>query len=139
LNLRDLTKLFRKSLSKKVFSSRQGLGRWGEDQAVRYLKKSGYRILKRNFHALGGEIDVVATKDAVLVFVEVKTQDGQGAISPELRIGNSKRKQISRLAKYYVTRTKGNYEEVRLDVIAVTRLHGKAEIKHLEGAFGADR
>lgn len=109
----------------------------GEEQAVRYLKKSGYRILKRNFRALGGEIDVVATKDAVLVFVEVKTQDGVGTISPDQRIGYLKQKQISKVAKFYLSRTKSNYDEVRLDVIAVTRLGKHVEFEHIEGAFGA--
>jgi putative endonuclease len=137
LNFRDVIKSFGLSRHKASFSSRQELGKWGEDQAVRHLKKNGYRILKRNFRALGGEIDVVATKDEILVFVEVKTQDGIGTISPDQRIGYRKQKQISKVAKFYLSRTKGNYDEVRLDVIAVTRLDEQVEIEHIEGAFGA--
>jgi len=122
--------------SNSLFSHRQGLGKWGEDLAVRHLKKKGYRILKRNFRIQGGEVDVVATKDKMLVFVEVKTEPYEGLIEPDQRIGYRKQKQISKVAKFYLSRTKGNYDEVRLDVIAVTRKGKKAEIAHIEGAFG---
>ena len=46
----------------------------GEDIAVNYLKKKGYKIIERNFRKGYGEIDIIALKKNVLVFVEVKTR-----------------------------------------------------------------
>jgi putative endonuclease len=136
LNLNNIAKIFKKNRNSTMFSHRQGLGKWGEDRAVQYLKKKGYRILKRNFRTSSGEIDVVATKDNILVFVEVKTEPYRGLIEPDQRIGYQKRKKISKVAKFYLSRTKGDYDEVRLDVIAVTKKDKEAEITHIEGAFG---
>jgi putative endonuclease len=50
------------------------LGSKGEDLAVRFLEKKGYRILSRNFRTPVGEIDVIAEDRNTLVFIEVKTR-----------------------------------------------------------------
>lgn len=47
-------------------------GNLGEDEACRFLKKNGYRILERNFTIRGGEIDIICEKGEYVVFVEVK-------------------------------------------------------------------
>jgi len=52
------------------------VGRLGEKIAAEFLAKKGYRILARNFRTRFGEIDLVAAKDGVLVFVEVKLKIG---------------------------------------------------------------
>lgn len=44
----------------------------GEDKACNFLKKQGFEILKRNFHSKFGEIDIIAKKDEILHFIEVK-------------------------------------------------------------------
>jgi len=54
--------------------SKQALGRQGEDLALNYLKKSGFRILDRNFRTRWGEIDIIAKKEKEYYFVEVKTR-----------------------------------------------------------------
>ncbi|MCE9543121.1 MAG: YraN family protein, partial [Verrucomicrobia bacterium] len=51
------------------------LGRWGEDEASRHLKRLGWKILRRNFRAPGGgEVDLVCRDHETLVFAEVKTR-----------------------------------------------------------------
>ena len=50
------------------------LGKEGEDEAVRYLTEKGYCILHRNWRRGRNELDIIATKDGQLVFVEVKTR-----------------------------------------------------------------
>ena len=126
--------LFRKSQQEP--KSNLEIGRWGEIQAIKYLKKQGYRINQKNFRALGGEIDIIASKDNVLAFVEVKAQRGAGPIDPEHRVGLKKKRQLVKLAKYYISRTKTNYDEIRMDIITVTRNEKNLDIKHMEGAFG---
>lgn len=48
------------------------LGRFGEEIALQYLLSRGYSFLNRNYHILGGEIDLILKKDDIIVFVEVK-------------------------------------------------------------------
>ncbi|MCR4994641.1 MAG: YraN family protein [Bacteroidales bacterium] len=52
-------------------------GKWGEDIAAGYLTEHGFEILKRNWRSSHKEIDIVAQKDEVLHFVEVKTRHGE--------------------------------------------------------------
>ena len=129
--------IFNKRRKQKVLTYKT-LGKWGEDRAAKYLKKQGYRILKRSFCALGGEIDIVATKNNVLVFVEVKSQEGKGSVSPESRVGYHKRRQLVKLANYYISRIKHHYDEIRWDIISVYKFGNKAGIHQIENAFGVE-
>jgi len=128
--------LFHKK-SNVAASFNQAIGKWGENEACRFLRKRGYKILKRNYRVMGGEIDLIASKDDTLVFVEVKAQDGIGPISPEMRVGTKKQQQIIKKAKYYLSKTRKTYAEIRLDVISVHRTDSGPEIHHFEGAFEA--
>ena len=47
-------------------------GAYGEDLACRELEKNGYVILERNYRYRNGEIDIIAEKDGIIIFVEVK-------------------------------------------------------------------
>lgn len=58
---------------KKFSSSTQKIGLLGEDIACRYLKKHGFGVLERNYTRKWGEIDIIAVKNNVLYFVEVKS------------------------------------------------------------------
>jgi putative endonuclease len=49
------------------------IGKTGENIAVTFLMKQGFTILDRNYRIPQGEIDIVAKKDNVLRFVEVKS------------------------------------------------------------------
>ena len=55
-------------------SARDQLGRRGERVAARLLKSKGYRILTRNWTITQGEVDLVAFRDGVVAFVEVRSQ-----------------------------------------------------------------
>ena len=127
--------LFHKKQIDQPPLTNQNIGKWGEKHAAHFLRKHGFKILKRNYKTMGGEIDLIASKNNVLVFIEVKTQDGKGPISPEKRVGYYKQKQIGKLAKHYLTKSKGTYSEVRLDVISVYRCENGPDIHHIEGAF----
>jgi putative endonuclease len=73
------------------------LGIRGEKLACQFLKRSGYKILYRNFRGrTGGEIDVVCRDDDTLVFVEVKTRTREDFGRPIEAIDRDKRKRISR-------------------------------------------
>ena len=68
--------------------STRSRGNDGEDFAADYYEKNGYRILCRNFKGSHGEIDIIAEKDAYIVFAEVKlravlSQKPAEAVDPE--------------------------------------------------------
>ena len=73
------------------------LGTRGENLACRFLRRSGYKILYRNFRGrTGGEIDVVCRDRDTLVFVEVKTRTREDFGRPLDAVDRDKRKRISR-------------------------------------------
>ncbi len=78
-------------------------GRAGEDQAADYLTQHGYRILERNWRKKIGEIDIIAKKDNVIYFFEVKTRSGLKYGHPFYAISKRKRQLIRRLGLGYVT------------------------------------
>jgi len=51
----------------------RAVGDKGEDKAVVYLQKQGFSIVDRNVSSRFGEIDIIAMRDEVLHFVEVKS------------------------------------------------------------------
>jgi putative endonuclease len=53
---------------------RKSLGKKGEDRACEFLEANGFTILERNFRLASGEADIIAEKDNVIYFVEVKTR-----------------------------------------------------------------
>ena len=113
------------------------LGKWGEDRAVRFLKKNKFKILERNFCCPIGEIDIIARKKDLLVFAEVKTRRKDTPISPRYSVTSRKQRKIIRIAQYYL---KYRYREKvrgRFDVIEVIAGEGKKpeDIIHLPGAF----
>lgn len=54
--------------------NKKQFGSWAEEQASRYLAAKGYKILARNWHCRFGELDIVAKKDKVIHFIEVKAR-----------------------------------------------------------------
>ena len=57
-----------------LWASHQALGKYGEDEVAKHLKKGGYRILKRNARYADHEVDIIATDGEVVLFCEVKTR-----------------------------------------------------------------
>ncbi len=106
---------------KPVAKSRdRALGDRGEDEAVRFPKKQGYRIVERNVELGVGEIDIVATEGKVLCFIEVKTRRTVGgARRPGSNLTESKKRKIERAARRYVNRKKPHALPRRFDFVAV--------------------
>ena len=76
-------------------------GRIAESFAASYLSSKGYKIVDRNFRSKFGEIDIIATKDNNLVFVEVKARTNNLFGLPEESVTQSKLKKIIKTAEYY--------------------------------------
>ncbi len=114
---------------------RRPTGGVGEDAAVEFLRKKGYRILERTFRFGRGEIDIIAEDAGVLVFVEVKARRSDLYGDPEDAVTPGKRRQIRRVAEGYMHVHDIDDRECRCDVIAIEFLKGEMEIRHIEDAF----
>lgn len=126
--------------------AKDSLGDRGENLAARYLRNQGFRILTRNFRCPLGEIDIVARDGRTLVFCEVKTRtyedadrDGQGVgITPEDQVNPIKRHQITKAARYYLSRYGTVQPPARFDVVAVVWPDNRdPQIRHTPSAFEA--
>jgi putative endonuclease len=117
--------------------SRQKTGRWGEEAAAEYLKTKGYTILARNVHSAHGEIDIVASKDGLLVFVEVKTRRSHDFAYPEDSVTHRKQTYLLSAAEDYLQAHPECGDSWQFDVIAVEgKTSGKAQITHFENVIG---
>ena len=102
----------------------------GEKLAGEYLKKTGYKIICRNYKTKMGEIDIIAMDKNVLVFVEVKQRKSAHFGAPREFVGYEKQRKIKNTAKLYILKNKYT-GDLRFDVVEV--LNG--EINHIKNAF----
>ena len=111
------------------------LGRRGERAAETYLRRSGYRIVARNFRAAGAEIDIVAMDRETLVFVEVKTRRSREAGAPEEAVDERKQKRMRRAAEIFAMRYRADDITMRFDIVAIDASGERLEIELLRNAF----
>ena len=112
-------------------------GKRGEDIAAEHLRKKGYKIIERNYKVSGGEIDIIASKNKFLVFVEVKTRSSLFAGRPAESVTAQKRARIIKAAKHYILKN-GCRRQPRFDVVEVIlekENFSLKEIVHLENVF----
>jgi len=110
------------------------LGKLGEDLAVQYLLKNGYRILCRNFIYEKAEIDIIAENSHQLVIVEVKTRNSIVFGDPQSFVNPRKIKHLVRAANEYVLKN-GIDLEVRFDIISVLKNTKQECVEHFKNAF----
>jgi len=111
------------------------IGKLGENLAANFLEKKGYNILERNYRFSHGEIDIIAEKDGMLIFTEVKTKKFGDFGDPINWIKRGKQLQIGRVARGYLYEKNITDRDCRFDVILVTWEDGLWKIDHLENAF----
>ncbi|MCA9734442.1 MAG: YraN family protein [Deferribacteres bacterium] len=110
------------------------VGMKGEELAANFLKENGYHILQRNFRFERGEIDIIATKNKILVFVEVKTAQSKNMGEPETWVTPAKQQQIGKVAQKFLIDFNDESFDCRFDVIGVF-LKNDPEITHISNAF----
>jgi len=96
------------------------LGRAGEDEAVRFLKRKGLRIIGRNVRVGKYEIDLIAQDGEEIVFVEVKTCKNDKWNYPEDKVNYKKRKNLKRAGNRYLLRYFPKTKYYRFDIVAIT-------------------
>lgn len=114
------------------------LGRWGEAQTAAYLREHGYELLASGYRCRFGEIDLVAAKDGILAFVEVKLRKDDSFASPREFVDARKQSRIRITAECYLAEA-GSALQPRFDVAEVYAPEGvntkKPVITYYENAF----
>jgi putative endonuclease len=112
------------------------LGKKAEGIAEAFFREKGYHILERNYQVRCGEIDLILEDRSRMIFVEVKSRVSAKYGLPQEAITYHKRRQIIRVAKWYLQEKGCLDREIRFDVLAI-RFHGigKPVIEHIPWAF----
>jgi putative endonuclease len=110
-------------------------GAWGEELALRYLKRRGYDLVERNYRTRYGEVDLILRHQDILVFVEVKLRRGLGFGDPLEAVTPRKQAAIRALAKRYLSDREPHFDAVRFDVVGILLGDGTRRIVHIENAF----
>ncbi len=110
------------------------LGKKGEQLAVDYLTKEGYKIEERNWRFQKAEIDIIASKQETIISIEVKTRSSKDFGNPQDFV-NSKKIKLMVVAMSEYVLMKNLDIEVRFDIIAITKIKGGFDINHIKDAF----
>jgi putative endonuclease len=100
-------------------NKRQSLGRIGETLAGVFLKNKGYVILEGNWRTPYGEIDLVASNNEAVIFVEVKTRSSRSLGPPEISITPRKAEHMRSAASYYIQEHPELDVDWRIDLITI--------------------
>jgi len=109
-------------------------GRKGEDDACVFLRRSGYKVLERNFRCGAGEVDVVATDGKTTAFVEVKARRVGAKVGPKEAVTPAKQRRLGAVAAWWAA-SKSARGPMRFDVLAVTYDGEKPSFELIKGAF----
>ena len=118
-----------------VVSHNQSFGAWGEDLVAEWYCKRGYEIVERNWRCRQGEIDIIASRDSVLVICEVKTRATADFGSPALAVDANKQQRLRRLAAHWLSENPTTRASVRFDVAAVVGPKEDVSLEVIESAF----
>ena len=116
-------------------NARKELGKKGEDIAAHYMEKQGFRIEDRNYRCGLGEIDLIASSDEFLVFVEVKARTAGHPIHPGESVTPKKQAKVRQVGEHYMASHPRVTKQPRFDVIAVELDGGQETVEHIPNAF----
>jgi putative endonuclease len=118
-----------------VTKERLDLGKWGEDMALKKVKKLGYRCLARNYRCPLGEVDLIARDGDSLVFIEIKTRRGRSLEYAKEAVNQRKRRQLSKVALNYMKSNGFTDVRARFDVVVINLNREQQEIEVIRNAF----
>jgi putative endonuclease len=120
--------------------TRRVTGVRGEEEAARFLTRSGYAIVDRNVRTRAGEIDLIAREGKTLVFVEVKTLRAVEGDPPQAAVNTRKQNRLGKLAQGYLKLKRIRQTPCRFDVVSVivNDEGGVKAIRHIPNAFSVE-
>jgi Predicted endonuclease distantly related to archaeal Holliday junction resolvase len=115
-------------------TDKKNKGNIGEKLAVTFLVERHYAILETNWRSGKKEIDIIARKDDVIVFVEVKTRSSIRFGMPEESVTPAKAEHIVQAAMHYLENK--TFKDIRFDIISILiKKNKEPEIFHIKDAF----
>ena len=99
------------------------IGTLGEELAGIMLQEKGYKILAKNFRCRYGEIDIIASKNGVLAFVEVKTRLFESCGNGAEAVTAVNRQRIRRCALCYIAMCQQDFEAIDFQVVEISAAH----------------
>jgi len=136
IKVHGICQIHRKSFVKNFMPTEdnQTKGAFGEELAVKQMRRMGYEILERNYRRQGGEIDIIAKKDTYIIFTEVKYRTGREKGEPCEAVDKRKQAHIIQTAQAYIAE-KELEGDFRFDVAEVLEEDGKTFFRYTENAF----
>ena len=117
---------------------KKGLGPRGEKLARKYLKRTGLKILAKNYRCVAGEADLIAldkSSDSIVI-VEVKTRSSNRYVDPESAVTAEKRRRLRKVGEYYLSTNDTGQMHLRFDVVSIVLQPGlEDDIRHIPDAF----
>lgn len=127
-------KFTEKPLLKSLYKTAVSIGRLGESEAAKILKKQGYKIIEKNYRVRGGEIDIIARDGEYTCFVEVKLRKSNDYGTPAEMITPTKRARLIKAAQCYCAQKRLTDCPLRFDAVLINgeEINGKLKIIHME-------
>jgi len=107
------------------------IGRAGEINVADFLKSKGWKILQHNFRFHKKEVDIIARKGNLVIFVEVKVRSGNEFGRGFEAVNRFKRENIVNVARYYIEKYNLMDCNVRFDVVSIE----KGRMYYIQDAF----
>jgi len=111
------------------------LGNIGEIKSCEYLESAGYLIIEKNFRCIYGEIDIIAKRENIICFVEVKTRTSSNYGEPQESVNPVKTGRIKKVATYYLGLKYLDGFELSFDVITIKASGKKLLLQHYKSCF----
>ncbi len=112
------------------------IGNRGENVAKKYLLNQGYNILDKNYTCNIGEIDIIAEKEGLIVFIEVKSRNSLNFGYPYEAVDRKKQIKLIKVAQNYINYKRIRNTQFRFDIIEVY-LKQSNRVNHIKDAFWA--
>jgi putative endonuclease len=106
-----------------------------ETEVCHFLQKQGLRLVERNYHCRGGEIDLIMQDRLTLVFVEVRYRKSSGFGGALASIDMHKQSRIIHTASHYLQRHDSAFEACRFDVVGVSPDGKRYKFQWVKDAF----
>ena len=104
----------------------------GEKMAQKYLKDNKYEIIENNYYTRNGEIDIIASKNNYIIFVEVKTRTNEKYGRASEAVNKIKKFHMKKSAAIFLKENNFSRFTIRFDVIEVYMINGKCKINHIK-------
>lgn len=102
-------------------------GKIAEDFVAKYLPANNYKIIERNFHSRFGEIDIIAVKNATLIFIEVKARWSDKFGAPEEAVTPKKLWKIGKTGEYYALLHPNLPQKFAIEVVSLQFEDGRVK------------